>query len=217
MATLRLDTARTSVYDRLEQNTRFWTSTEITRHFNNAVKVLNIFTGFVTGKATMIARAGCHIYRTPLSILVPTRVRFDGRDLEPLPFKDLLEANSRWIQETTSDSGPVATWSGVGLHLGRKIVIHPAPTTGGAIIEVYGIKEPDVLANDSDTITLPTEYADILYTLAAHEAKMKCGGAVARDAMFDYQQFLKRMSSLKRFQSKVNPRFWIEAEQKSEE
>jgi hypothetical protein len=217
MATLSLATAKNSIYDRLERNDRFYTSAEVRRYFNNAVKTLNIFTGFVTGKATFLARGGCHIYRTPLSILVPTRVKFDGRDLEPLPFKDLMEAYSRWIQETTSDSGPVSTWSGVGLHLSRKIVLHPAPATGGALVEVFGIKEPTPLVNDSDTISLPTEYADILYALASHEAKIKCGGQVARDAMFDYQRFLKRMTSLKRFQAKVNPRFWIEAEQKAEE
>jgi hypothetical protein len=217
MATLSLASFKSATYDRLESNTRFYTAAEITRCCNDAIRTLNIFTGFITGKATIIARANCHIYSTPHTILVPTRVHYDGRDLEPLPFKDLIQHSPRWLQETTTEFGPVSTWSAVGLHLARKTIIHPAPATGGALIEISGVTEPTELVADADTITLPTEYADILYALAAHEAMMKCGGVVARDAMLLYGQFLKRMTSLKRFQTKVNPRFWVEAEQKSEQ
>jgi hypothetical protein len=216
MATLTLSNFRTAVYDRLEQNTRFYTSAEITRCCNDAVRTLNIFTGFITGSATFVARANCHIYNTPPTILVPTRVQFDGRDLEPIPLKDLIQHSPRWLQETTTNFGPVSTWSAVGLHLARKLVIHPASANGGALVKVFGVTEPTELVDADDEITLPTEYADILYALAAHEAMMKCGGVVARDAMLLYTQFLKRMTSLKRFQAKVNPRFWVEAEQKAE-
>lgn len=216
MSTLRLDRFRSAVYDRLENNARFYTETEIDRACNNAIKTLNIFTGFITGKATFIARANCHVYRTPVSILVPTRARYDGRDLQPVPFKDLVQQYPLWLTETTAQSGQVANWSAVGLGLGRKVVIHPAPRRGGAVVEVFGIKEPDLLVNDTDEITLLSEYVDILYILAAHEAMIKCGGQVARDAMLLYQQFLKRMGCLRRFQAKVNPRFFVEAEQRPE-
>lgn len=216
MSTLRLDAFMAAVYDRVENNTRFYTEAEVKRACNNAVKTLNLFTGFITSRTTITARANCHVYGTPLSILVPTRVRFDGRDLQPLPFRSLVHDYPNWFTETTQRMGPVANWSAIGLHLNRKLLIHPAPVSGGALVEIFGIAEPTVLSEPEDAISLLSEYADILYSLAAHELMIKSGGMVAREGMLLYQQFLKRMSTMRRFQATVNPRFFVEVEQKAE-
>lgn len=210
MATISLSSLKASTYDRLENNSVFYTSAEVVGSINDAIKVLNLFTGFITGTGTASSVATTSMYEVPSNIFLVTRVRYNGRELDPLRFSALCEGSPRWMTEVASADGPVSTYTPLGLQINKKVILHPAPDITGATIEFFGITEPALLVNDSDTINCSAEFADIIASFAAHDRMTKNGGVVARDAMLVYKAFLKRMESLKRYRAKVNPRLQLE-------
>jgi hypothetical protein len=214
MALTTLASLKSRVYDRLEGNSRFYQSAEIVAHINDAVRVVNLFTGFVESSATLLAQDQRLIYDAPPSILCLLKVTFDGRDLDPVTFGSLCHSSPRWMKETTrTNSSSVETWTPVGL---RKFIIHPGPHTGGALVTITGVSEPTEMSENTDTLLITDEFQDLVVDHAAHVAMIKCGGAVATDAMFQYKKFLRRMKELSRFKGKVAPNFWIDVDKKVE-
>lgn len=214
MDTVTLDALKDRVYDRLESNSRFYQESQIIGHINDAIRVVNLFTGFLEATADLYSQDGRLIYDVPPTILCLTKVVYDGRDLDKLTFGNLCYSHPRWMKETTStNSSQVETWTPAGL---RKFICHPAPATGGAVVSLTGVAEPVALVADTDTITMQREYTDLIVDHASHVPMIRCGGMVARSAMEQYKAFLGRMKELSRFRGKVAPLFRLEVLQKVE-
>lgn len=210
MATISLQSLKESVYDKLEGNTRFYESVEVVRSINDAIKVMNIFTGFMTGSVTIQSVASQYSYTVPAGIFLVARVKYAGKELDPLGFHSLCESNPRWMSQVATADGPVATWTALGLQRSKRIILNPAPHRANAPIEVFGVVEATPLVNDADTINVSTEFSDLIAAYAAHDRMMKNGGKVSADAMIVYKAFLKRMESLKRYKRKVAPNVWFQ-------
>lgn len=210
MPTVNLGNLRTRVYSRLEDNSLFHSYPEVDGAINDAVRVLNLFTGFIQKTDTVTTVANTGVYDVPSTILIATRVAFNGRYLTPAPMSDFGLSYPRWISETTAQAGTNVThWVPLGM---RKFAIYPIDPVGSNTLTVTGVAEPTVLSADADEIQYPSEFGDILEEYAAHLVMIKAGGVVAKTAMLHYQSFLKRMGDLKRYKSKINPVFYIEQE-----
>lgn len=211
MPTVTLSTLRSRVYSHLEDNTAFYTQAEVDDAINDAIRVLNLFTGFIQATATVTSVNTGAIYSVPSAILIPTRVAFLGRPLGRASFRAMGRSRRHWLRESTeTEQSSVERWIPMGL---SKFAIHPYDAVGGRAITVTGVAEPAPLVNAGDETQYPTEFQDALELYAAHGLLLKAGGMASRAGMTQYQSFLSRMRDLRRYQTNVNPVFFVEIEQ----
>jgi hypothetical protein len=211
LPTVTLATLRARVYSHLEDNTAFYTQAEVDGAINDAIRVLNLFTGFVQATGTVTSNNTGPIYSVPTNILIPTRVAFLGRPLARTAFRTMGQSRRFWMRESTeTEQSPVERWIPMGL---TKFAIHPYDAVGNRTMTVTGIAEPTLLVNTTDEAQYPSEFQDALETYAAHVVMVKAGGMVTRGGMMQYQAFLSRMRDLRRYVEKINPVFFVEAEQ----
>jgi hypothetical protein len=211
MPTVTLANLEDYVYSTLEQNNLFYPAAEVDSCINDAIRILNLFTGFLNNTATVAAIKTASIYSVPAGILIPTKVMFGTRTLEKSSVTKISMAYPCWMNETAADAGiPVSYWFPIGV---TKFGIYPRPAANGTNLSVTGVAEPDLLTTGASTIAYPTEFADILEVYAEHAVQLKAAGVVAKASMSAYQDFLGRMNELKRYKAKIAPRFTVLVEQ----
>jgi hypothetical protein len=196
----------------VENNSVLYTRQERVDCLNEAVRILNLHTGFLHTSARMPrwSVAGRSIYRTPPGILVLLRMEFEGRYLHPLGIEELNRSYPQWMKETTATTGsPVARWAKWGLN---KVAVHPADAIGGQDMYFYGIAEPALMVNDSDTIPMNDELADEIKDYAAHILPMKEGGAIFSAASLYYQEFIRKRKATARWKRMKWPAYFVETE-----
>lgn len=199
------------VYDQLDNNTDFYVQAEVDRAINEAVRTLNLFTGFLQTTSTITGgtQAGRVFYDTPGNILFPIGVRFNTRPLKKSSLRSIGSMHRNWMTHTTVNFGPVADWIPVGT---RKFALHPSDSVGSVTLQVIGVQEPTALASATDTVSVPDEHVDTLVNLASHILQLKEGGKIFADASQAYQDFLHGMKTMGRWQKLKQPRYWVEVE-----
>lgn len=199
------------VLDRLEGNSLFYVQTERTGAINEALRVLNMFTGFTQGVVTVPGgtQIGRYIYDQPAGLLFPLAVAFNNRQLRRSTFRALTQRYRLWYQDTTTSFGPVAEWWPIGI---QKFGIHPADVVGGLSLAIVGVIEPTLLVNQTDVIVLPDEFTETVVELAAHVLQLKEGGKIFSDASLLYQKFLSEMKDYGRWRYMIQPRYWVEVQ-----
>ena len=199
------------VYSRLEGNSAFYPLEEVSDAINEAIRLINLITGFLQATGTVTTVAGQSIYSVPSSVLIPTRVSLNGRYLNKTTVRRLGHAEPTWMRDTTATTHrPTQDWCPIGL---KSFAIYPADANSGKILSVTGVAEPTILVNDSDAIQYPSEFADAIEEYAAHACMIKGGGTVSKAAMVSYQGFMARIQELRRYKAKISPRFRVEVEQ----
>lgn len=199
-----------NIYSQLDDNSLFYTQAEVDRAINEAIRVLNLYTGYlqdsVSGGTTTINRV---FYDVPSDILWPTAVYYGGRVLKKATLSAVGGMNKRWLLDTGSNYGPVAEWIPIGT---RKYALHPACSRGGVALTVEGVAEPTAMASATDLTEFPDEYLDTLTDLAVHILPLKEGGKVFADAATSYQEFLNGAKGISMWQRLKQPRFRVDVE-----
>ena len=199
-----------NVYSQLDDNSLFYTQAEVDRAINEAIRVLNLYTGYLQESASGgTTTAGRVFYDTPAAILWPTAVYYGGRVLKKATLSSMGGARKRWLADTGSAYGPVAEWVPIGI---RKYALHPACSRGGVALTVEGVAEPSPMVNATDLTEFPDEYLDTLTDLAVHTLPLKEGGKVFADSATSYQEFLKGVQGISMWQRLKQPRFRVDIE-----
>jgi len=141
MPTITLAQLRSLAYDRVDNNTVLFPTAEVDSIINEAIRTLNLFTGFLQATADIpgFSVIGQRLYQCPSPILFPLKVQFEGRQLDMVPLRRLGEDYRKWATDVTAGAGPVSRWSPIGI---TQFVIHPADSVGGQYIGVTGVIEP---------------------------------------------------------------------------
>lgn len=199
------------VLDRLEGNSLFYVQTERTNAINEALRVLNVFTGFNQGTVNVPGgtQIGRYIYDQPFGTLFPMAIAFNGRQLRRSTFRALTRDHRLWTQQNTINYGPVAEWWPIGI---QKFGIHPADMMGTLTLAITAVIEPPLLVNQTDQTIVPDEFTEALIELAAHVLQLKEGGKIFADASVLYQKFLSEMKDYGRWRYMAQPRFWVESQ-----
>lgn len=206
---------RDAIYARLDGNTRLYTDTEVHAAIDDAIRALNLFTGYIqqTTTHTSFTDADEHIYDVPSGYLFLTKVEISGRVLDKTGLGQLCNSHPDWLRETTSNTGvPVSRWCPIGLN---KFAIHPADSIGNQTLKLSGVKEPSSMSSDTSTIPIPDEFGDIIEDIVLSYLPMKEGGLVFQQAALGYQGFLRRMKELNRFTHHKNPQYYVEVKSSS--
>ena len=199
-----------NVYSQLDDNSLFYTQAEVDRAINEAIRVLNLYTGYLqesaSGGTTTVNRV---FYDVPSAILWPTAVYYGGRVLKKATVPAIGGFRKRWLADTGAKYGPVAEWVPIGI---RKYAIHPACSIGSVALTVEGVAEPTEMVNATDVLEFPDEYLDTMTDLAVHILPLKEGGKVFADSASSYQDFLKGVQGISMWQKLKQPRFRVEVE-----
>lgn len=199
---------REKVYSHVENNTELYTLAEVDRAINEALQVLNLYTGYLQGSVTIgNTQINRFIYDVPSSVLIPEAVYLADRRLFPVSVPAMAMRQREWLRQTTANFGTVRHWIPIGI---TKFAIHPADATGGRSLKVEGVLEPTPLVNASDIANISDQLADAVQNLAAHVLMLKEGGKIFADASLQYQRFLHDMKSMGRWRTLRQPRYFIE-------
>lgn len=198
------------VYSRaLENNQIGFPPIEITDLINEAIKVINNFTGFYEGTLTLISQINQLVYGTPTGMLYPERVQFEATQLDPIPITRIGQDYRTWTTDTTAKLGPVARWVPIGINY---FAIHPADSTGGGSIAVTGVLEPPLLVNPTDAMVLDDNYVNIIVEYCMQRAPLKIGGQSFVQASQLYtKSFQPAIRPLIRYQKFKFPKYWVQA------
>lgn len=203
-----LATLEALVYSRaLEDNTTGFPPTEVDAIINEAIRVINLMSGFYEGSVTLISQAGQLIYSTPTGMLFPQRVQFESQQLDPIPITRIGQDYRTWTTDTTAKIGPVARWVPIGINY---FAIHPADSTGGGSIAVTGVMETPLLVLPTDAMVIPDQYVNIIVEYCAQRLPLKLGGASFVQASQLYtKSFVPSMRPLVRYQRFKFPRYFV--------
>jgi len=214
MASQTLAQLQSRVYARLDDNTLLYTSQNVTDSLNEAIRVVNLASGFLQGtiQVPTLSQPNRIWYDVPAGILIPMRCQFEGGYLVKYFPNAIGMAYSTWTTDSTANTGlPVAEWVPCGF---TKFAIHPADSIGGSEIYISGVLEPTLLVNPSDTIQMPVEYSDLIVNLSAQILCLKETGSLFKQSSLYYQQFLSLMKKLTIWRGMIMPRYYVETAQK---
>lgn len=212
MPVTTLAEVREQVYDRLENNTRFYRQTRVDDVINDTVRVLNLLTGYLQTRVFIpsFTIANRRIYDVPAGILIPLRLDLEGKELRKTSLANLSQAHSEWMKETSDSTGlPTSEWAPIGL---TKFALWPAPSQAGMSLRVTGVQEPDDLTDDDDVIAFPDEYSEAFENLSSHILPLKEGGLIFSQAALFYTSFLSSAKELSQFQRMKMPQYFVERE-----
>lgn len=212
MSTYDLATLQQLIWDRVENNQVLYLAAEVTAVANEALRVTNLFTAFNAGSVQLpgFTVAGQLLYSVPDGILYPTRVAFEGRDLDKISLTAIGQNFRTWATDDSNNYGPVARWIPIGI---RTFAIHPIDAVGGNNLTITGVMETTQLAAAGDVCELDDEFVSLVTEYGGHRLVLKEGGKVFADASVLIQSFWHTMKSLRTWQYLKMPRYFVQVEE----
>lgn len=212
MPTVTLLQLKDAVYAKIDNNSLFYTTSEVTWAINEGIKLGNLFCGWISKTEAVLSGgvtiADRHIYRVPESIVIPQKVVFEGKELDKVGLFQLFRYWPEWMRDTTATTGyPVNRWSPYAFN---RIAIHPADAVGGGYLEITGIANPDDLVNDTDTITLPKAAVTAIADYSAHVVQCKLGSVPLTQSMPMYRTFEQLIKQNRIWSRYKHPNFWLD-------
>lgn len=200
MPTIQLQDLQDRLYAKLDNNSALYPSSQLTAALNEALRVLNLFTGFLQTNINVSGNSVANqtFYNVPAGILIPLRVQFGPTYLQMYNLNEIGKAYRTWTADTTATVAmPVSYWVPFGL---TQFAIYPADSVGGSAIRVTGVQEPVLLVNPTDTITVSNEIAEALDQLAFSTLTLKESGTVLRQSIDGYRAFQRQVQRVKLWQ-----------------
>ena len=196
------------VYDSLDANTGLYPEAQVRAVINQALKKLNCIIGFCQDTIPIIgfSVAGQREYATPTGIVIPIKVYFEGRILEPFSLRELATRFRKWATDTTANYGPVNRWAPIGLGM---FVIHPIDAAGGNMIEVQGVVPMIPLTAAGQAISLEDQMCDILIDYAKSRIMIKESGKPFADASLNYQEMIRKLKPLSLWKDLKFPPYFL--------
>lgn len=198
---------QTLVYARLENNTLFWTTAEVTAIINEAIRSSNILCGWYQDTVLMLSVANQLVYNTPAGMLYPQRCQFEGVQLDPVPITRIGQNYRNWATQTSGVYGPVAQWVPIGVSY---FCLHPIDSVGGGSIALTGVLEPPLLVLPGDNMSLEDQWVTIIVEYCASRLPWKEGGSIAAAGAQLYQKgYLPAMKARTNLQQMRFPRYFV--------
>lgn len=213
MARFTLADLKALVYARLENNFWMYQPDEVRLAINHAYWLSNMICAWnqetypLNSGATIANR---HIYNVPDAIIFPTKVVFEGQDLERVSLSALSNGWPLFLQDTTASTGKqVSRWCPVGIN---KFILHPADSVGGGYVEVSGIAQPAEMINDTDMVYIPKEGVTAVVDCAAHQVQCKLQGTPFLQSLGMFKNFQGLLQLNKYWDSYKQPQLYFDTQ-----
>jgi hypothetical protein len=199
MPSITLASLKASVYSRLENNTRAFKSSQVTTGINEAIKILNVHSGWIqtTIEIGPTVADRC-IYDLPEAAVYANNLYLENRYLYKSTVTEIMKSYENILTNTTDLSfTSVEKWAPIG---NDKIIIAPASSIAGQSLQVSYLSEPNKLVNDTDVIQIPNEASPVIADYAAHYVQFKLGGTPFNQSMAyfgNFQAFMRQRNNWK--------------------
>lgn len=198
------------MYRRVEDNSLFYPPYQVVNAINEALRTLNLFTGYYQATATVgVSVAGRFFYYNPVSIIFALEVYIDRRMLYRSPLSSTARARTDFLRADTLQDGDPLFWIPLGT---SKFIVTPADTLGGRALEVVGVSEPPLLISGTDISVLADDWLELVENYAFYTLTFTEGGKIFADASKLFQHFQRRMKDLQIWTTMTNPRYFVEQE-----
>jgi hypothetical protein len=183
------------VWNGLDNNVGLYPEPQVRAVINEGLKKLNIVCGIAQDTIPVpgFSVAGQQEYVTPTGIVIPIKVYFEGRILDPFSLRELATRFRKWATDTTANYGPVNRWVTVGL---GTFIIHPIDAVGGNLIEVQGIVPITPLTAPGQTVSVEDQMCDLLVDYCCSRIMLKEQGKPFANASMAYQDMITKMKAL---------------------
>jgi len=182
---------RARLIDMIE-GTPFWSTDELNRGINEALRTWNMLVGRWHGRVTLITTPNTHDYSLSTAILYRTRVLHNGRPLTPTSYTSLAAAHPHWPLDTTASGSGIPTrptvWCPISL---RTFLIWPADALAWNSLTVDGVAETPQLLAEGAYVNLAEADVSVLLPYVLHLLSFKKGGAAFAETAPFYIKFLQ--------------------------
>lgn len=207
MPTFTLSQLEQRIWDSLDNNSGQYPEPQLRLVVNEGLRRLNLLTGF--NQATVSVSGGSVAnrleYSTPAGIMIPMRLDYNGRELNRMSFRRLVQKRIDWATKTNA-SGPVSDWATISL---TRFVICPIDAVGGSVLDMTGVAPITPLVNSGDPVTLDDAFADLLVDYGRMRAPLKEGGATFANASIAYQAMVKKLKTMTIWSGMAFPQYWL--------
>lgn len=212
MARVTLSELESAVYAKLDQNTLFYPNSEVDAAINEAIRLLNLFCGWINSTVGVpsdsVTVAGRIIYRVPDEIAIPEKVSFNGIALDKIGIDKLCHFFPDWMKETTASTGrDVTRWCP---YAANRFILNPGDAIGGALLEVTGIAVPTELVADADYVDIPRDGISAIAEYSAHIVQCKLGQVPLVQSMPMYRTYEQLVKQQKIWLGYKQPNFWLD-------
>jgi len=171
------------VYDRLQQSP-FWTTAEVTKFINEALRTWSVLTGYWRKRITLTTLPTLPYYSLASFISFGMRVEFNSVPLSQSSVTNWDKGYPEW----EGNPGTPQEWAPIGLSL---IAIRPADAVGNNSLVLDGVANAPILVNANDKIDIGSEEFTALLGYCQYLAAFKEGGQEFESAATLYQAFIK--------------------------
>ena len=202
------------LYDQLDANTGLYPQAQVTGVLNNATRKLNNLTGLEENTVSFTTTAGTMVYPVPSGVFIPTKLYFQGQEIQKVSMRELGTRFRNWAVEYMPAYGPIARWAPIGLD---QFVIHPFDSVGGKTIEVQGVAPITPMVSAGDTVTLDDDQVPTLIDYCRGRIMLKIGGRTFASASVSYQAFIREVKEQVQWAGMTFPRYFVESAQENAE
>lgn len=196
------------VWGRLDNNQLLYPQTQVDGFINEGARILNLFTGYNQGTIFLgLSIKNWMWYQFPFSVVIPMKLYLDGKELNKESITGAGRMFPKWMRGITNRV--TGMWIPVGC---RMFALVPPDAVGGKQIEIWGVLTPPLLVDPTDALTLDDEFANLIEEYALINLVLKEGGKPFADASREYNAWIKRMKDLQMYETKINPKYWVEAD-----
>lgn len=181
----------TSVLHRLNQdatNPRYWSRAEILDAIWEGLWEATLITGHLQMDVNVILN-GNSIQASPNHVAV-LHIRIGNSSLQKYELDELDNAVPSWDSATQGTTPTI--WTAVGVN---QMLTHPRTSATGKVAVCTVLQLPATLT-ESSVIPLEDEYIQALINYAFSIARLKEGGVELKNALTDYDSYLKRIANL---------------------
>lgn len=169
-------------------NPRYWSRAEILDLVWEGLLECTLMSGHLQATVN-VTLTGNTLQAAPNHVAI-LHVRIGNNSLQKYSVDELDASRPAWDSEPQKVDPTM--WMPFGL---TKMMTHPRTNVTGKVAAVTVLQLPTVLA-EGDTIPLEDEYVSALSDYAFSVARLKEGGAELRDAMTNYDGYLKLTGEL---------------------
>lgn len=194
------------VWGRLDNNRSFYRAPDVDRLINEGSRITNLFGWFSQDVVDLgLTVQNWIFYRVPSPVVLPMKVYLDGKELTKGTLDSACQTYPKWLQGKVQRK--LSSWIPIGT---RMFALAPPDGRGGSLLQVWGVTTPPLLVNQSDSLTMDDDYADLVVDYAYMNLAYREGGKPTADALRGYNAWMKRIRDLQMFEMRVNPKFWVE-------
>ena len=208
MPSVTLLELKNQIYARLDGNALLYPVPDVVSAINEQIVMVNWATGFLQSTQAINSIRNRVWYSIPSGILIPLRVQFEDRVLEPVDYENMGCRVPNWTAITNIEALSVtANWIPLGF---KFFGIYPVDAVGGALMRITGVTQPTPLVLDSDTIALTNEYADMIVALSSQVLQLRESAVMFGQASLQYQEYLAKLKRLKAWRAMQMPVYFVQ-------